>query len=196
MKSRTVYIGAGAVGLLIGAGALVGTAAFAGAPHEPDDYDLGALQKTMTSTAASDALPEHLDVSMIGDGDIDGETLRELTSTEDAQYLTGLNAAGELCLIVSIYNDDEDWGVATSCSAPTKFNSHGVGLVVGTATTEVEGYLIPDGSVDEIETAGISDTGATVRDNLVIIDPSDSEADRQEIARALAPAGVLLIPSE
>ncbi|HXH33911.1 MAG TPA: hypothetical protein VNJ54_05810 [Plantibacter sp.] len=154
VKTHKVAASAVAVGgvlLIVGAATTIGGVVSSASAGSSAREQLSLLNAPRN---AQDSLPRsiHTQSKGIGDGGLATDSTRFLGEDESAQYWTGIDTAGHVCVIAEL-NMSGVW--SSACTNAHQFANTGLGLSVDRpdeANPEhAEAYLLPDGVVlDEI----------------------------------------------
>jgi hypothetical protein len=181
-----VLVAVVAVGFIAGGIAVWGPNG-AGATATAKPPGLALLGGTAT---VLDALPPAVDAAKIGGG-VNPASVRFIQAGTAGAYWAGLDARGDVCLIVATDADARVSGAA--CVAQSVFSAHGLGYrLVSKGHPVAEAYLFPDtvftGSATSNTILGnVIDAQATVSyyGDLLLINPAATKAQRDAIALQL-----------
>lgn len=144
-------VAVGGVLLIAGAATIIGGAVSSASAGSSAREQLSVLDAPRN---AQDSLPRtiHTQSNGIGDGGLVTDSTHFLGNDERAQYWTGIDKAGNVCVIAEL-NVSGAW--SSGCTNAQQFAKTGLGLAVDRPSEanpeHTEAYLLPDGVVlDEI----------------------------------------------
>jgi len=176
-RKRAIVLVGGAAGLLtVGIGASIGMSSataekYASNGPEPRSV-IGALGPP------TEVFPAGVDTEGLIAGGIDRSTLRKLGSDGPKSFWTGVDHAGDICLVTVL---DVQVTTAAPCSAPKDVEANGLDLSAAGASTRLDdgpivAVLLPDSVDAEPITAG-KHPWTRYGDNLLVAKQSEIPED-------------------